>query len=70
MKGRVPKSEEEEYQGEHDLHSLWNGHDSHLLVKTEMVSDLWPYLVMRFMKSILACAVSDDFKDIKLKTYC
>ena len=54
MKGRVPKSEEEEYQGEHDLHSLWNGHDSHLLVKTEMVSDLWPYLVMRFMKSILA----------------
>ena len=32
------------------------------LVKSETVFD--PYLVMRFMKSIFACAVSDDVKDI------
>ena len=32
------------------------------LVKSETrtVSDLWLYLAMRFMKSILPCAVSDD----------
>ena len=31
---------------------------------SETVSDLLLYLVMRFMKSIFACAVSDDVKDI------